>query len=49
MNNLLELNNILCFGIVEYEKGDDAQSIFKRADTALYRAKDTGRNKVIIG
>ncbi|SFV51297.1 diguanylate cyclase/phosphodiesterase (GGDEF & EAL domains) with PAS/PAC sensor(s) [hydrothermal vent metagenome] len=39
----------MSFGVVEYEKGDDAQSIFKRADTALYRAKDTGRNKVIIG
>ncbi len=39
----------MSFGIVEYEKGDDAQSIFKRVDTALYRAKDTGRNKVIIG
>jgi len=39
----------MSFGVVEYEKGDDAQTIFKRADTALYRAKDTGRNKVMIG
>lgn len=39
----------MSFGVVQYEKGDDAQTIFKRADMALYRAKDTGRNKVIIG
>ncbi|MDF1883262.1 GGDEF domain-containing protein [Sulfurimonas sp. SAG-AH-194-C21] len=39
----------MSFGVVEYEKGDDAQTIFKRADMALYRAKDTGRNKVILG
>ncbi|MDF1878822.1 GGDEF domain-containing protein [Sulfurimonas sp. SAG-AH-194-C20] len=39
----------MSFGVVQYEKGDDAQIIFKRADKALYRAKDSGRNKVIIG
>lgn len=39
----------MSFGVVQYEKGDDEESIFKRADKALYRAKDTGRNKVIIG
>ncbi|MDQ7043109.1 MAG: GGDEF domain-containing protein [Sulfurimonas sp.] len=39
----------MSFGIVQYEKGDDVKTIFKRADLALYRAKDTGRNKVVIG
>ena len=39
----------MSFGVVQYEKGDDTETIFKRADMALYRAKDTGRNKVILG
>ncbi len=39
----------MSFGVVEYEKGDDEETIFKRADRALYRAKESGRNKVILG
>jgi len=39
----------MSFGVVEYQKGDDEEIIFKRADKALYRAKETGRNKVILG
>ena len=39
----------MSFGVVEYVKGDDEESIFKRADKALYRAKESGRNKVILG
>jgi len=36
-------------GLVQYEKGDDEESIFKRADKALYRAKESGRNRVVLG
>jgi len=36
-------------GLVQYEKGDDEQLIFKRSDAVLYKAKDTGRNKVVLG
>ncbi len=39
----------MSFGVVEYVKGDDKKSLFKRADKALHRAKESGRNKVIIG
>jgi len=39
----------MSFGVVEYVKGDDEKSIFKRADLALYKAKDSGRNKVVLG
>ena len=40
--------DITCsFGIAQYEQGDDDKMIFKKADEALYEAKESGRNKVI--
>ncbi|MEA2019709.1 MAG: diguanylate cyclase [Campylobacterota bacterium] len=36
------------FGVTQYLKGDDDNSILKRADEALYSAKDAGRNKVVV-
>ncbi len=39
----------MSFGVVQYEKGDDEEIIFKRADVALYKAKESGRNKVVLG
>jgi len=39
----------MSFGVVEYVQGEDNESIFKRADKALYKAKESGRNKVIAG
>ncbi len=35
------------FGVSEYEKDDEKSIFLKRVDTALYEAKDTGRNKVV--
>lgn len=32
------------FGLSEYQHGDTEKSIFKRADDALYKAKENGRN-----
>jgi len=41
------VQNITCsFGITEYKKYDTIDTMMKRADNALYEAKDTGRNKV---
>ena len=38
----------LSFGIAEFVKEDSVESAFERADNALYRAKDNGRNQCVI-
>ncbi len=43
-----DIHKLTCsFGIAEYKAdADDVPSLFKRADTALYNAKNLGRNRV---
>lgn len=36
------------FGVTQYIEGDTLESIFKRCDDALYRAKENGRNRVKV-
>lgn len=36
------------FGLTKYIAGEDSKEIFKRADDALYEAKNSGRNRVVL-
>lgn len=38
----------ISIGITEFKPADTAASIFKRADNALYEAKETGKNKMCV-
>ncbi len=37
------------FGVVEYVLGEEIDLIYKRVDDALYKAKERGRNRVVVG
>lgn len=43
-----DLNVTCSFGLAQFHSDDDQNSLFKRADEALYKAKKTGKNKVIL-
>ena len=41
--------SITCsFGIAQFRTSDTYQTLFKRVDNALYEAKNTGKNKVVL-
>lgn len=36
------------FGLTSLKDGDDPETLFSRADDFLYKAKETGRNKIVL-
>lgn len=44
-----DVGKVTCsFGVTAYRAGDDQESFVKRADSNLYRAKESGRNCVVF-
>ena len=48
--DLSSAHRVTCsFGVAEFREGDDIDSLTKRTDDALYKAKANGRNRVELG
>lgn len=48
-NEFSEVGKVtVSFGVTQYQKDDKARQLLKRADVALYNAKDNGRNQVQV-
>ena len=45
-NNNSKIDITMSFGISEFTNDDTTKAVFERADSALYRAKEKGRNRV---
>ncbi|MES9939566.1 MAG: GGDEF domain-containing protein [Candidatus Thiodiazotropha sp. 6PLUC1] len=48
IESLKKLQVTLSLGVTMMSSGDTTESLFKRADSALYQAKNQGRNQVIM-
>jgi len=49
IKDIKEINVTVSIGVSEFKKTDkEAQNLYKKADLALYKAKESGRNRVII-
>jgi len=43
-----EVGTTVSVGVATYEEGDDLETLIKKADEALYEAKRTGKDKVVM-
>ena len=43
-----EISRTISIGVTELGEGDDMRSLIRKADTALYRAKQEGRNRFVV-
>jgi len=44
-----DISVTMSFGVVECDKDEDLLSLYSRVDKALYEAKESGRNRVVLG
>lgn len=44
-----KINVTVSIGVAEFADGDDSDDVFERADEALYKAKEGGRNQCCVG
>jgi diguanylate cyclase (GGDEF)-like protein len=47
-DNPSELKITVSIGVAEFDGDITFENLIKNADNALYKAKDTGRNKVVV-
>jgi len=47
-SDIKSINVTISMGLAEFNKTESGEELFKRADKALYEAKETGRNKVCV-
>jgi len=46
--NNIKINISVSIGLAEFQEGDDRLTLVERADTLLYKAKEMGRNRVVV-
>ena len=46
--NKKNINVTISMGLAEFGQEENGEELFKRADSALYEAKESGRNRVCI-
>ena len=48
IKDVKEISVTVSIGVSEFKNEKDFEMLYKNADNALYEAKETGRNRVII-